>query len=152
MTNIFRTGRVCYVKTGVWHESTSGAAGCRQIGYIPSPPIILCDLIIIIILDEANKLCSSSLRYFLQPPLMSSLRSKYSPQHLVPKHSQPVRFEVLTAASTKMAVFWVVAPCSLVKVYQTARRNNPEESHFHPQPVFFRQCERLGFTSIRNKR
>jgi hypothetical protein len=26
-------------------------------------------------------------------------------------------FEVLTAASTKMAVFWVVAPCSLVEVY-----------------------------------
>jgi hypothetical protein len=30
---------------------------------------------------------------------------------------QPVGFEVLTAMSTKMAVFWVVAPCSLV-VYQ----------------------------------
>jgi hypothetical protein len=29
-----------------------------------------------------------------------------------------VRFEVLTAASMKMAVFWVVAPCSLVEVYQ----------------------------------
>jgi hypothetical protein len=28
-----------------------------------------------------------------------------------------IRFEVLTAVSTKMAVFWVVAPCSLVKVY-----------------------------------
>jgi hypothetical protein len=27
-----------------------------------------------------------------------------------------VRFQVLTAASTKMAVFWVVAPCSLVEV------------------------------------
>jgi hypothetical protein len=27
-------------------------------------------------------------------------------------------FEVLTAVSTKMAVFWVVAPCSLVEVYQ----------------------------------
>jgi hypothetical protein len=25
-----------------------------------------------------------------------------------------MRFEVLTAASFKMAVFWVVAPCSLV--------------------------------------
>jgi hypothetical protein len=30
----------------------------------------------------------------------------------------PVRFQVLTKASTKMAVFWVVAPCSLVDVYQ----------------------------------
>jgi hypothetical protein len=27
-------------------------------------------------------------------------------------------FEVLTAVSMKMAVFWVVAPCSLVEVYQ----------------------------------
>jgi hypothetical protein len=29
-----------------------------------------------------------------------------------------VGFEVLMAVSTKMAVFWVVAPCSLVEVYQ----------------------------------
>jgi hypothetical protein len=28
-----------------------------------------------------------------------------------------VGFEVLTALSTKIAVFWVVAPCSLVEVY-----------------------------------
>jgi hypothetical protein len=28
-----------------------------------------------------------------------------------------VRFQVLTATSVKMAVFWVVAPCSLVEVY-----------------------------------
>jgi hypothetical protein len=27
-----------------------------------------------------------------------------------------LRFEVLTAASMKMAIFWVVAPCSLVEV------------------------------------
>jgi hypothetical protein len=27
-------------------------------------------------------------------------------------------FEVLTAARNKMAVFWIVAPCSLVEVYQ----------------------------------
>jgi hypothetical protein len=50
----------------------------------------------------------------------------------------------------KMAVFWVVAPCGMVKFtdvsevlaasimkatvinfYQTTRRNNPEERHFH---------------------
>jgi hypothetical protein len=31
-------------------------------------------------------------------------------------------FEVLTAVSTKMAVFWVVAPCSLVEVYRSGRR------------------------------
>jgi hypothetical protein len=32
-----------------------------------------------------------------------------------------VGFEVLTAVSVKMAVFWVVAPCSLVEVYQRFR-------------------------------
>jgi hypothetical protein len=35
-----------------------------------------------------------------------------------------VGFEVLTAVSTKMAVFWVV-----VYFYQTTRRYNPEDSH-----------------------
>jgi hypothetical protein len=32
-----------------------------------------------------------------------------------------VRFQVLTAARMKMAVFWVVAPCSLVEVYRRFR-------------------------------
>jgi hypothetical protein len=32
-----------------------------------------------------------------------------------------VGFEVLTAVSTKIAVFWVVAPCSLVEVYHRFR-------------------------------
>jgi hypothetical protein len=60
-----------------------------------------------------------------------------------------IRLKVLTAMSMKMAVFWVVAPCSLVKVhqrfrgscclhhqgetlvnfYQTTRRYNPKYSH-----------------------
>jgi hypothetical protein len=42
-----------------------------------------------------------------------------------------VGFEVLTAVGTKMAVFWVIAPCSLEEVnfYQTTRRCNPEDSH-----------------------
>jgi hypothetical protein len=42
----------------------------------------------------------------------------------------------------KMAVFWVLAPCSVmaeaastsetsVNLYQTTRRNNPEESYLH---------------------
>jgi hypothetical protein len=35
-----------------------------------------------------------------------------------------VGFEVPTAVSTKMAVFWVV-------VYQTTRHYNPEDSHLH---------------------
>jgi hypothetical protein len=34
---------------------------------------------------------------------------------------QKVGFEVLTAVSTKMAIFWVVAPCSLVEDYQRFR-------------------------------
>jgi hypothetical protein len=59
-----------------------------------------------------------------------------------------VRFEVFTAASIKMTVFMVVAPCSLVEVYrrfrdscslhhqgdgnfcQTTQRNNPEDSRY----------------------
>jgi hypothetical protein len=32
-----------------------------------------------------------------------------------------MRFEVLAAASMKMTVFWVVAPCSLVEVYRRFR-------------------------------
>jgi hypothetical protein len=40
-----------------------------------------------------------------------------------------VGFEVLTEVGTKMAVFWVVAPCSRVEIYQTTRRYNPEDSH-----------------------
>jgi hypothetical protein len=32
-----------------------------------------------------------------------------------------VGFEVLMVVSTKMAVFWIVAPCSLVEVYQHFR-------------------------------
>jgi hypothetical protein len=32
-----------------------------------------------------------------------------------------VGFEVITAVGTKMAVFWVVAPCSLVQIHQRFR-------------------------------
>jgi hypothetical protein len=42
----------------------------------------------------------------------------------VSKHLKLVGFEVLAAVSTKMAVFWFVASCSLVEVY-------PEDSHLH---------------------
>jgi hypothetical protein len=58
---------------------------------------------------------------------------------------QLVRFYVLTAASTKMTVFWDAAPCSLVlkmeavstsersiNFYHTTRRNIPENS----RPLF----------------
>jgi hypothetical protein len=33
-------------------------------------------------------------------------------------HYDSIGFEVLTVVSMKMALFWVVAPCSLVEVYQ----------------------------------
>jgi hypothetical protein len=39
-----------------------------------------------------------------------------------------VGFEVLTAVSMKIAVFWVVTPCSLVEVYQRFR--GPCNLHF----------------------
>jgi hypothetical protein len=32
--------------------------------------------------------------------------------------SKWLRFQVLTAASMKMAIFWIVGPCSLVEVYR----------------------------------
>jgi hypothetical protein len=35
-----------------------------------------------------------------------------------------MRLEVLTAASMKMAVLWVVAPCGAVEVYQRFRATN----------------------------
>jgi hypothetical protein len=56
------------------------------------------------------------------------------------EHRLRERFQVLTAASMKMAVFWVVAPCislmmeaastseTSVNFYQTTWRNNPEDS------------------------
>jgi hypothetical protein len=34
------------------------------------------------------------------------------------RYNIKVGFEVLTAVSMKIAVFWVVAPCSLVEVYR----------------------------------
>jgi hypothetical protein len=51
-----------------------------------------------------------------------------------------VKFQVFTAASKKMAVFWVVAPCSLVKfadvlevltasIIRAFIAQNPEDSH-----------------------
>jgi hypothetical protein len=54
---------------------------------------------------------------------------------LVPDSENTVRlgFEVLTAVSMKIAVFWVVAPCSLVEVYQ---RYNPEDSNLHTVRLF----------------
>jgi hypothetical protein len=36
-------------------------------------------------------------------------------------HGNQVGFEVLTAVSTKMSLFWVVAPCSLVDEFTVTR-------------------------------
>jgi hypothetical protein len=36
-------------------------------------------------------------------------------------HMLKVRFQVLTAVSIKMTVFWYVVPCSLVEVYRRLR-------------------------------
>jgi hypothetical protein len=59
-----------------------------------------------------------------------------------------VGFEVLTAGSMKMAVFWVVAPCralmmeaestseTSVNFYQTTRRYNPEDSNLQVMNCF----------------
>jgi hypothetical protein len=44
-------------------------------------------------------------------PILSQMNKDYS----------RVGFEVLMAASMKMAVFWIVALCSLVEVYQRFR-------------------------------
>jgi hypothetical protein len=41
--------------------------------------------------------------------------------HIVSLLTEEVWLEVLTAVSMKMAVFWVVAPCRLVSVYQRFR-------------------------------
>jgi hypothetical protein len=76
-----------------------------------------------------------------------------------------VGFQVLTAASMKRAVFWVVAPCSLVEVqghalmleaartsessvdfYQTTRRYNPEDSHLHTWFLFLPVWKHLVIT------
>jgi hypothetical protein len=62
-----------------------------------------------------------------------------------------VGVEVLTAVSTKMAVFWVVAPCSLlvvlrvlVTVYQTTRSYNPEYSHLPKEQVDSKRSDIYG--------
>jgi hypothetical protein len=44
-----------------------------------------------------------------------------SARELLSYLQEDVGFELLTAMSMKMAVFWVVAPCSLVEFYQRFR-------------------------------
>jgi hypothetical protein len=81
-----------------------------------------------------------------------------------------VGYEVLTAVSTMMAVFWVVALCSLAEValialmmeaartsetlvnfYQTTRHYNPEDSHLHTFPRPQRRWEDNTKMDLRKK-
>jgi hypothetical protein len=61
-------------------------------------------------------ICSltSSISNVLITYSLQFLNTTIGGQHTV---VQQVRFQVLTLASTKMPVFWVVATCSLVEVY-----------------------------------
>jgi hypothetical protein len=89
-----------------------------------------------------------------------------------------VGFEVLTEVSTKMAVFWDVAPCSLVEIYQrfrghrsraialmmeaastsetlvnfyqTTRRHIQEDSHLHV-PIYMYVCIFIYWTKETEK-
>jgi hypothetical protein len=75
-----------------------------------------------------------------------------------------VGVEVLAADSRKMAVFWVVAPCSTVKFiglmmeaarisetsvnfYQTIWHYNSEDSHLHGGLCFLKANPEKGFES-----
>jgi hypothetical protein len=53
--------------------------------------------------------------------ICGSMGRKLSTQKKTYTSTALVGFEVLTTVSTKMAVFWVVAPCSLVEVYRRFR-------------------------------
>jgi hypothetical protein len=72
------------------------------------------------------------------------------------KANSLVRFQVLTAASMKMAVFWVIAPCSLVEVYrrfrgacyQTTRRATTQKTATLKQSFLRALSYRLTFERI----
>jgi hypothetical protein len=84
------------------------------------------------IFGEEYKLCSSSLCSFLWPPVTSSLTGQnillstlfQTPSIWVLPLMWETKFHTHTYKGkniTKMAVFWVVALCSLVEVYQRFR-------------------------------
>jgi hypothetical protein len=58
----------------------------------------------------------NGLKLHVTTKFRAALGSEKSPEELY-----LVRFQVLTAASMKMAVFWIVAACSLVQVYRRFR-------------------------------
>jgi hypothetical protein len=93
------------------------------------------------------------------------LQSVYRPYYRIQFRSE-VGFEVLTAVSTKIAVLWVVAPCSLVDVYQRFRgpcclhheglmvnfyqttwRYNPEDKHLRNLKSYFLKLKLFGCVS-----
>jgi hypothetical protein len=80
------------------------------------------DLIILIICDEEYKSWRYSLRNFLHPPVNSSNLGQILFSALISQTlSMYVGFQVLTAASMKMTIFWNAAPCSLAEVYRRFR-------------------------------
>jgi hypothetical protein len=58
-----------------------------------------------------------------ESPPQVPIKSQMNPVHMMFDISSKLGFEVLTAVSTKTAVFWVVAPCSLVEVLPTFQRS-----------------------------
>jgi hypothetical protein len=79
-----------------------------------------------------------------------SIHFKYVRMLTASSQGNNVRFQLLTATSMKMAVFWDVVTCSLIYInrrfrgalrpsetsvsnYQTAWRNAPQDSHLHRQ-------------------
>jgi hypothetical protein len=71
---------------------------------------------------------------------MSSINSS----QIVTDKYDGVGFEVLTAVSTKMTVFWVVAPCSLVEVYTALQpRRQPSKYDGIPFPALILNINRF---------
>jgi hypothetical protein len=67
---------------------------------------------------------------------ISNLETEYTKKE---QEKEFVRFQVLTAASMKMTVFWDVAPRSLVDTdQQTSQSNIPEGSHLQQGKEFLK--------------
>jgi hypothetical protein len=71
--------------------------------------------------------------YFEPPSVDHTILSKLLKVTIQIIHLEAVGFELLTAASMKMAVFWVVTLCELLPDY--TRLCNPEDSHLHLEAI-----------------